>query len=136
MLNKELLLTTGSQTKWHTKLTVGIGQDKFGYANVDSAGFFGSMSRVPCWNLNGKPLAMVGLYGYNGYGSSFTYAVFSGNNYVDATEISMTVVEKGLTVTLQRYFEGYGGQNTMAFNSSDVGKTFTIVFDPEPTSYV
>lgn len=78
---------------------------------------------------------MVGLYGYNGYGSSYTYAVFSGINYVDATEISMTVVEKGLTVTLQRDFGGYGNPNTMAFNSSDVGKTFTIVFDPEPTSY-
>lgn len=78
---------------------------------------------------------MVGLYGYNGYNSSVTYAVFSGINWVDATEIAMTVVEKGLTVTLQRSFGGYINENTMAFESLDSGKRFTIIFDPEPTSY-
>ena len=135
MLNKDLLLVTENQAAGHIKITIGGGSGKFGYANVNSAGFFGSISRVPRWNSEGKPLEMVGLCGYNGYNSSVTYAIFSGNNWVDATEIAMTVVEKGLTVTLQRSFGSYSDENTMAFDSSDVGKTFTIIFDPEPTSY-
>jgi hypothetical protein len=47
----------------------------------------------------------------------------------------MTVVEKKLTVVLNWDIYFYYTM-TEVFNSSDVGKTFTIVFDPEPTGYV
>lgn len=48
----------------------------------------------------------------------------------------MTVVEKGLTITLKRDETfGYAMLDEI-FNSSDIGKTFTIVFDLEPIGYV
>lgn len=63
-----------------------------------------------------------------------TTLVFDYADKVDADSITMTIVEKGLTVTLYWSSVQYVADVT-AFNSSDVGKTFTIVFDPEPTGY-
>jgi hypothetical protein len=55
---------------------------------------------------------------------------------VNADSITMTVVEKKLTVVLN-WHSRYGYHTmTEVFDPSDQGKTFTIVFDPEPTGYV
>lgn len=135
MLNKELLLlATGSQTEGHIKLTVGNGGASFGYSLDALQTDFGSVSKAPCWNVNGKPLAMSVLVGDNN--STFLW-IDQFKFADDITEITVTIVEKELTVTLVADdYLSYYNLNTMAFNSSDVGKTFTIVFDPEPTGYV
>lgn len=126
MLNKEFLLATGSQTEGHIKLTVGSGGGFFGY--YKSYGF-GSVNRLPTWNLNGKPVTLEGLLS-----DESTALFFYRLAILDAREITITVVEKGLTVTLKS--DGYTyTADAIVFNSSDVGKTFTIVFVPEPTGY-
>ena len=139
MLNKELLLATEGQTAGPIKLTVGNSGGSnpvFGYSKQDATvgSDIGSVSKIPTWNLNGKPVAIMSLYSYN-VGTSL---VFSGFTPVDASTITMTVVEKGLTATLiktQDWIIIYD-TDTVVFNSSDIGKTFTIIFDPEPTGYV
>lgn len=140
MLNKELLLlATESQTAGHIKLTVGNAQSTYGYRNDGGRYDCGSVSKVPTWNFNGRPIAITGLY----YSRGYTILAFStGEQRVDASKITVTVVEKGVTQTLALVidtsftrYELYTG-STSLFNSSDVGKTFTIIFDPEPTGYV
>lgn len=126
MLNKELLMATGSQTEGHIKLTVGSGDGSFGYYKSHG---FGSVNRLPTWNLNGKPVALEGLHS-----DENTALFFYRLAILDAREITITVVEKGLTVTLKSNGYTYTA-DAIAFNSSDVGKTFTIVFVPEPTGY-
>lgn len=60
MLNKELLLATGGQPVEPIKLTVGAGGiGSYGYSAVEKA--YGSVSKVPCWNVNGKPTAMIAV---------------------------------------------------------------------------
>lgn len=131
MLNKELLLATGGQPVEHIKLTVGAGGiGSYGYYAGEGA--YGSVSKVPCWNANGKPNAMTALGGPK----STTYLWLTGYAHADGiTKITVTVVEKKLTVTFVKYnLFGYSVNETI-FTSSDVGKTFTIIFDPEPISY-
>lgn len=139
MLNKELLMATEGQTEGHIKLTVGNARSTYGYRNDGSVYECGSVSKVPTWNLNGRPIAITGLYHSMGYA---TLEFSSGEQHVDASKITVTVVEKGMTVTLvlvrdssYTRYELYT-EPTSLFNSSDVGKTFTIIFDPEPTGYV
>lgn len=140
MLNKELLLATESQPSGHVKLTVGNNRRTFGYRNDGGRYNCGSVSKVPTWNLQSRPIAMTGLYHSSGY----TYLVYSsGEQHVDASNITVTVVEKGLTQKLSLIidpsftrYELYTEGLKQIFDSSDVGKTFTIVFDPEPTGYV
>jgi hypothetical protein len=61
--------------------------------------------------------------------------MFEDLSKVDADNITMTVVEKKLTVVLD-WDDGLYSTNAQVFNSSDEGKTFTIVFDTKPTGYV
>lgn len=61
--------------------------------------------------------------------------MFEDWSKVDADSITVTVVEKGLTITLRWNGSSYN-TNTQVFKELDVGKTFTIVFDPQPTGYV
>lgn len=132
MLNKELLLTTESQIAGHIKLTVGEGtiSGAFGYIPDENAG---SINRIPTWNKNGNPIKMFSLL--TDPETHNTVMLFYQASKVDANSITMTVVEKKLTVVLNwdTYF-----YNTMTevFDPSDRGKTFTIVFDPEPIGYV
>ena len=133
MLNKELLLATESQTAGHIKLTVGegtINDGVFGYISDENVG---SINRIPTWNKNGNPIKMFALFTNPEYHN--TVMVFYDDSKVDANSITMTVVEKKLTVVLNWDIYFY---NTMTevFDPSDRGKTFTIVFDPEPTGYV
>ena len=136
MLNKELLLlATEGQIGWHTKLTVGSGGNSvvFGYSKATEIfGIFGSISKVPCWNAEGKPYAMLTLIS-NSKATELDLEDFRISSYIN--EITVTVVEKKLTTTLK--YSGFFGftSNQVLFNSSDVGKTFTIIFDPEPTGY-
>lgn len=134
MLNKELLLATEGRTAGHIKLTVGDLENTLGYSKIADLPQQGSVNKIPTWGLNGKPIAMMGLYTYTN-GSSLLFDAWSN---IDATNITITVVEKGLTATLlknQSWLISFD-TNTKFFNSSDVGKTYTIVFDPEPTGYV
>lgn len=132
MLNKELLLTTESQIAGHIKLTVGEGTTSgtFGYIPDENAG---SINRIPTWNKKGNPIKMFSLFTDPEYHK--TVMIFYQASNVDAKIITMTVVEKKLTVALDWDIYFY---NTMTevFDPSDRGKTFTIVFDPEPTGYV
>lgn len=134
MLNKELLLATEGRTAGHIKLTVGDLNNTFGYSKIMDLPQQGSVNKIPTWGLNGKPVAMMGLYTYTNDSS----LVFDTWSHIDAPSITITVVEKGLTATLlksQDWLTLYY-TNTKFFNSSDVGKTYTIIFDPEPTGYV
>lgn len=130
MLNKELLLTTESQIAGHIKLTVGEGttSEAFGYIPNDNAG---SINRTPTWNKNGNPIKMASLLTY----PETHETVMLLYQEVDANSITMTVVEKKLTVVL-RWYSYYFKSMTEVFDPSDRGKTFTIIFDPEPTGYV
>lgn len=132
MLNKELLLTTESQIAGHIKLTVGEGTTSgaFGYIPDENAG---SINRIPTWNKKGNPIKMFSLL--TNPETHNTVMLFYQASNVDAKIITMTVVEKKLTVVLDWDIYFY---NTMTevFDPSDRGKTFTIVFDPEPTGYV
>lgn len=132
MLNKELLLTTESQIAGHIKLTVGEGTtgETFGYIPDENAG---SINRIPTWNKDGNPIEMYSLL--TSPEDHYTSMLFYKALKVDANSITMTVVEKNLTVVLKWYSFYYKTQ-TEVFDPSDRGKTFTIVFDPEPTGYV
>ena len=129
MLNKELLLTTESQIAGHIKLTVGERYDTFGYFE-DQAG---SINRIPTWNKGENPIKMLSLLTNPEIHNSVMD--FYRSSKVNADSITMTVVEKKLTVVLN--WHSYYGYHTMTevFDPSDQGKTFTIVFDPEPTGY-
>lgn len=136
MLNKELLLATESQIAGYIKLTVGegtINDGVFGYISDDNVG---SINRIPTWNKNGNPIKMITLLTNPEYHN--TVMVFDDGSKVDANRITMTVVEKELTVVLNLLNWDTYFYNTMTevFDPSDRGKTFTIVFDPEPTGYV
>lgn len=132
MLNKELLLTTESQIAGHIKLTVGedTTAKSFGWSSENNVG---SINRIPTWNKNGDPIKIYSLSAYpeNHYTAMLFYKALK----VDANSITMTVVEKKLTVVLNWYSFYYRTQAEV-FDPSDRGKTFTIVFDPEPTGYV
>lgn len=132
MLNKELLLTTDSQIAGHIKLTVGEGTtgETFGYIPDENAG---SINRIPTWNKKGNPIKMGDLA--TKPDDHYTYILFYQASKVDANSITMTVVEKNLTVVLN-WYSFYYRTGTEVFDPSDRGKTFTIVFDPEPTGYV
>lgn len=132
MLNKELLLTTESQIAGHIKLTVGEEtiDGSFGYlADMN----VGSVNRIPTWNKNENPIKMIWLY--TSPENHVTIISFDTDSNIDADSITMTVVEKKLTVVLNWNYLFYYTM-TEVFDSSDLGKTFTIVFDPEPTGYV
>lgn len=129
MLNKELLLTTEDQPAGSIKLTVGYGKGVIGYSILYDEG---SVSRRPIWNLRGYPVVMGGLVSFTS--TRITALMFEDGSKVDASSITVTVVEKGLTITLRWDGETYSA-NTRVFEPSDEWKTFTIVFDPEPISY-
>ena len=130
MLNKEMLLTTEDQPAGSIKLTVGYGKGVIGHSRQYDEG---SVSRRPIWNLRGSPVVMDGLVSYTS--TRITALLFEDYSNVDADSITVTVVEKGLTISLDWDGDMYSA-NTRVFNSSDEFKTFTIVFDPEPTGYV
>ena len=102
----------------------------FGYITAENAG---SINRIPTWNKEGNPIKMLSLL--TAPNSHNSVILFDQSSKVDANSITMTVVEKKLTVVLDWYIFFY---NTMTevFDPSDLGKTFTIVFNPEPTGYV
>lgn len=129
MLNKELLLATESQIAGHIKLTVGERYGTFGYFE-DQAG---SIDRIPTWNKGENPIKMLSIL--TDPESHNTIMDFYRQVKVNAYSITMTVVEKKLTVVLN-WHSRYGYHTTTeVFDPSDKGKTFTIVFDPEPTGY-
>ena len=131
MLNKELLLlTTEDQPAGSIKLTVGYGKGVIGHSRQYDEG---SVSRRPIWNLRGYPVVMDGLVSFTS--TRITALMFEDGSKVDAASITVTVVEKGLTITLRWDGETYSA-NTRIFYPPDEWKTFTIVFDPEPTGYV
>lgn len=134
MLNKELLMVTEGKTEWYTKLTVGSHNGIYGFStDKDLLGIFGSISKEPSWTFKGKSCTMRALSSYRGATSLFMENVAEVKDYL--SEITVTVVEKNLTSTFKySSIFGYSSQ-TELFSSYDVGKTFTIVFDPEPTSY-
>lgn len=132
MLNKELLLATESQIAGHIKLTVGedTKTSTFGYIPYENAG---SINRIPTWNKNGDPIKIDALFTdpYFHYSAISLYNVLKA----DADSITMTVVEKKLTAVLN-WDSFFYMTKTEVFDPSELGKTFTIVFDPEPTGYV
>lgn len=132
MLNKELLLTTESQIAGPIKLTVGeeTTSESFGWSPDNNVG---SINRIPTWNKNGDPIKIYSLLAYPE--DHYTAMIFYKALKVDTDSITMTVVEKKLTVVLKWYSFYYKTQSEV-FGPSDRGKTFTIVFDPEPTGYV
>ena len=132
MLNKELLLATKSQIAGHIKLTVGEGakSGNFGFIPDENAG---SIDRIPTWNKQGNPIKMFSLL--TNFRTNDTSILFYQMSKVDADSITMTVVEKKLTVVL-KWDSYFYNTVTKVFDSSDQGKTFTIAFAPEPTGYV
>lgn len=134
MLNKELLMVTEGKTEWYTKLTVGSANNIYGYSkDKDLLGIFGSISKEPSWTFKGKSCTMLALTSYKKTTSLFMENVEEVKDYL--SEITVTVVEKNLTSTFKYgSLFGYDSQAEL-FTPYDVGKTFTIVFDPEPTGY-
>lgn len=134
MLNKELLMITGGKTGWYTKLTVGTANNNYGYStDKDFLGVFGSMSKEPAWTFNGKSCSVWAFAS----GKIDTALLVSNLETIKKyfSEITVTVVEKNLTVTFKDpTLFGYSSQ-TVLFTPDDVGKTFTIGFDPPPDSY-
>lgn len=135
MLNKELLMVTEGKTEWYTELTVGSSASIYGYStDKDLLGIFGSISKEPSWAFKGKSCTMRALTTYEKATRLFMENVAEVKDYF--SEITVTVVEKNLTSTFNYSsifcYESQAG----LFTPYDVGKTFTIVFDPEPTGYV
>lgn len=134
MLNKELLMVTGGKTEWYTKLTVGGAKNRYGYStNKDLMGIFGSMSKEPSWTFKGETCS---TWAFSSHKDNTTLYVNNPSiikKYF--SEITVTVVEKNLTLAFKDLnIYGYGVQ-TVLFTPDDVGKTFTIGFDPHPGSY-
>ena len=134
MLNKELLMATGGKTKWYTKLTVGSTDNHYGYGtDKDLLGIFGSVSEEPSWNFKGVSCL---VWAFNSdQNETFLFVDNVGTIKKYFSEITVTVVEKNLTVTFKdTSIFGYGSQ-TALFTPNDIGKTFTIGFDLPPDSY-
>lgn len=130
MLNKELLLATESQIAGHIKLTVG---DRAGVCVGYEEKLAGSINRIPTWNKGENPIKMLSIL--TDPEAHNTIMDFYRQVKVNANSITMTVVEKKLTVVFN-WHTRYGYHTmTEVFDYSDLGKTFTIVFDPEPTGY-
>ena len=134
MLNKELLMVTGGKTEWYTKLTVGSTNNHYGYStDKDLMGIFGSISKEPSWTFKGKSCSMWAFTSYKNETILYVNNPGTIKNYF--SEITVTVVEKNLTLTFKdTNIFGYSSQ-TVLFTPDDVGKTFTIGFDPPPDSY-
>lgn len=134
MLNKELLMVTEGKTEWYTKLTVGSANNIYGYSSdKDLLGIFGSISKEPSWTFKGKSCTMRALSSYKNTTSLFMENVVEVKDYL--SEITVTVVEKNLTSTFKYSSIFDYESHAELFTPYDVGKTFTIVFDPKPTSY-
>lgn len=139
MLNKELLLAAGTSTaESHIKLTVGVATaldiTYYGYGYGDTDGF-GSVTRIPQWFSKDNVLLTIVEFATNNYGTHITFDDVSK----EPKKVSVTILEKGRTVTLQGSpMFGLWGLSTKdsIFTASDVGNTFTLVFDPPPDSYV
>ena len=134
MLNKELLMVTGGKPEQYTKLTVGTGSNHYGYSSdKDIMGIFGSMSKETSWTFNGKDCS---IWGFTSYGDDTSLLVnYPGEIQKYLSEIIVTVVEKNLKVAFKDInIFGYAA-HTVLFTPNDVGKTFTIGFDPPPDSY-
>lgn len=137
MLNKELLLAAGTSTaESHIKLTVGVTTaldiTYYGYGDKSD---FGSVTRIPQWFSKDNVLLTTVEFATNNYGTHITFDDVSK----EPKNVSVTILEKGRTVTLQGSpMFGLWGLSTKdsIFTASDVGNTFTIVFDPPPDSYV
>lgn len=134
MLNKELLMVTGGKTGWYTKLTVGSANNHYGYStDKDLLGIFGSVSKEPSWTFKGESCSVWSFNSYTGSTFLFVNKPSTFRNYF--SEITVTVVEKNLTLTFKEAnIFGFSSQ-TVLFTPDDVGKTFTIGFDPPPGSY-
>lgn len=134
MLNKNLLMLTGGETEWYTKLTVGKSYDHCGYStDKNHVTLFGSMSEEPSWTFKGESCPMWAFTTYKN--DTILYINNSETIKSYFSEITVTVVEKKLTLTFKGTSKfGYSSQ-TVLFTPDDVGKTFTIGFDPPPGSY-
>lgn len=134
MLNKELLMVTGGKTEWYTKLTVCSANNHYGYStDKDLMGIFGSISKVPSWTFKDKSCPIWAFTSYKNNTILYVDNALLIKNYF--SEITVTVVEKNLTLTLKDdNLFGYGSP-TVLFTPDDIGKTFTIGFDPPPGSY-
>ena len=134
MLNKKLLLaTTGHVVVGHTKLTVGEYSSSPHTVGYHTQFGIGALSRIPLWDLDGKsysPLAIAASID-----DDWSYVTFPNALRVVGNSITMTIVEKGLTVTLPFNLLTYMLLSVKIFDLTDVGKTYTIIFDPEPTGY-
>lgn len=136
MLNKELLLVAGTSTaEGHIKLTVEASTESdityYGYRGNPA---IGSVSRIPQWfNKDNVLLTLSSFLATN------TGAISVFDDYhKEPKSVSVTVLEKGRTVNLQsaRVLTSWGlFTEDLIFTASDVGKTFTLVFDPPPDSY-
>lgn len=136
MLNKELLLAAGTSTAENRiKLTVGASTE----SNVTYYGYrgnpaIGSVSRIPQWFNKDNVLLTLSSFLATNTGANIVFDDFSR----EPKNVSVTVLEKGRTVNLQSDFVlafwGLFAEDRI-FTASDVGKTFTLVFDPPPDSY-
>ena len=138
MLNKELLLAAGTSTaESYIKLTVGVTTANdliyYGYG-YDGKTDFGSVTRIPQWFNKDNVLLTIVEFSTNNYETRIAFDDFSK----EPKKVSVTILEKGRTVTLQGSFV-FGlwvlFTEDLIFTASDVGKTFTLVFDPPPDSY-
>jgi hypothetical protein len=134
MLNKGLLMVVGGKTEWYTKLTVGSADNHYGYsAEKGLMGIFGSVSKNPSWTFKGTSCSMRAFISYKKNTILYVQSPGTFENYF--SEVTVTVVEKNLTVAF-RYNSVFGFiSQTVLFTPDDVGKTFTIGLDPPPGSY-
>ena len=119
----------------HIKGTVVDLSTDRGYAYGLSKGVAGSMSRVPMWySKDGSQLLALFSIHSHAKGTTATY----DDPKKEPINFQITILEKGLTVDLQAGFNWVWlltSSNANVFTKADVGKTFTILFNPAPYSY-
>lgn len=132
MLNKELLVATTGQPVGPIKLTVSQIDD----TTVGYLGFpfpeFGAINKIPTWSVDGITHALLGLTS-NWEDGTMSLAFDTSATF--SREIHMSVIEKDIGIALRDSSTYYYADGAL-FDDDDVDKTFTIVFDPEPTGYV
>ena len=146
MLNKELFFVVGSPTiEGHTKLTVGSytqnGSTSYGLSGANP------LTKTPQWYSSSKDTLLSIIYLDTTILSSGKQISRMGfDDLVKAfyDTFRVKVLETGVTVTLNvnkiSPAPGYAmfqyQSDEILFTAADVGKTFTLEFDPPPDGYL
>lgn len=138
MLNKELLLCTKAKPHdVHMRLTVGYWEPGKEYGYSTYIYNTGAADRIPKWfTQDGSTLQEIKIFTSK---AAYKTSITLKEETKIPRALTVTIIEKNLTIPLQPHQEWDWfllNNEIQAFDESDLGKTFSISFDPPPDGYV